>query len=185
MLTFYTFSFSICLYFHCPVSLLCTSYVVRTRWMISMQLMKQNIHMMFWQRKLSSVESAELICQLKPTSPKLESYGNWVISQWPINNGGIVVGMSMTIVLCVVLVRSPHRSLSHHTISFFPSFFLQFSVCVSLTPSFSLIFPLSLLDECVLLGRADSSYLAEALWTIKIWFQSPAGCWAWGLGSQL
>lgn len=43
----------------------------------------------------------------------------------------------------------------------------------------------SRLDECVLLGRAGSSYLAEALWTIKIWFQSPAGCWAWGLGSQL
>ncbi len=35
---------------------------------------------------------------------------------------------------------------------------------------------------CVFLGRSDSSYLASTLWTIKIPFQSTAGCWAWGLG---
>lgn len=74
--------------------------------------------------------------------------------------------MSMTIVLCCVLAV---LSLPLHlTLGFFPGFFLHYSICVSLTPNFSLILSLSLLDECVLLGRADSSYLAEALWTIKI-----------------
>ena len=108
-----------------------------------------------------------LLCDLGPTTTKLESYENWVISQWPINNCSMVVNISLTVV--------PHFTVCSLSTTL-PSLFL----C-----SFSLILSPSLLDECVLLGRADSSYLAEALWTIKIWFQSPAGCWAWGLGSAL
>lgn len=84
--------------------------------------------------------------------------------------------------ICVAVI-SPHLALTHLALSFLPT--SPHCFCDCLSPSFSLISSLSLLDECVLLERADSSYLAEALWTIKIWFQSPAGCWAWGLGLQL
>lgn len=77
--------------------------------------------------------------------------------------------MSMSIVLCFVLAVLSSTSLSQtpYPFSFLPQRLPPF-LCVSLTPKFSLALSLSLLGECVLLGRADSSYLAEALWTIKI-----------------
>ena len=126
-----------------------------------------------------------------PAATKLESYENWVISQWPINNRereprSLFCASYRPLSLSLPLWLNISLSLSATLPSpSSPNFLLHFSLCVSLTPNFPLILSLSLLDECVLLGRADSSYLAEALWTIKIWFQSPAGCWAWGLGSQL
>lgn len=88
--------------------------------------------------------------------------------------------------------RNENKNVLRSTASSVPIFPTPHNLCPPLLGIFVLIFSPSLvslspslLGEYVLLGRADSSYLAAALWTIKIWFQSPAGCWAWGLGSQL
>lgn len=152
------------------------------QWMLVMQWLEQN---MVWCPSRESWSPWRVLywyVNWDPAATKLESYENWVISQWPINNREREPGP----LFCASTSLTQHLSLSATLPSpSSPYFLLRFSLCVSLTPNFPLILSLSLLDECVLLGRADSSYLAEALWTIKIWFQSPAGCWAWGLGSQL